>query len=453
MTGKRRGYLEDGKRVAIYHARQSREIESNLSDERQILNDRINSSEELILKYGKDLPKAQPTGINKLTTHAIKANSWAEVIAEAEATVTGSLSFSEILSASEINQVIRKHGGIEKDFGWLRSLDRYDFALAVSAGILSGLIDIFLVRVPSHSGFLGSQGADGGWLSNKVNDSFGKILSPERIKSLEKLYNVSFDPASNAKLNINVEGLSPRTHRYQSLGHDPILGFIFGVKDILMGEFTTIDKFGNIIVQQTAIPLLEGEWFIARVLKALKRVAGHLLSDVATPAGLPAPLMPLLSFLQFGKIGDKNYSIAELSRMMYRSGYDFRHFIAASIPVAISELIIRAGYMIRKLRDGKSVKEAIPAASDPRLRRQLIIAHGTAGLINIGKIAVTKNPLGVSWPLVLIVLRYVAPETSYLLHGSEGERIKQVEAMIDRDYSRIHKQLNESLSDSPIIEI
>lgn len=33
------------------------------------------------------------------------------------------------------------------------------------------------------------------------------------------------------------------------LGHDPILGFIFGVVDILNGTITTIDKQGKIICQ------------------------------------------------------------------------------------------------------------------------------------------------------------------------------------------------------------
>ncbi len=57
--------------------------------------------------------------------------------------------------------------------------------------------------------------------------------------------------------------------------------------------------------------------------------------------------MPLLSFFQFGTIGKQGYTIAEVARQMYRSGYDLRHFIAASVPLAIGELIVRLGFMVK----------------------------------------------------------------------------------------------------------
>lgn len=454
MNNDKGDYLTDGLIVAAHHKQLLDQLGSEHDEQRHSLDAATNSSEALLQRLGKTLPVKDSCTSNALQViPPVRTESWEKILAEAKQATPGDVDFNDVLTPAEIDTVLAKHQKLGEHLGWIGSLDRYDVALAVAAGILSGLIDIFLVQVPAHPGFLGSPASEGGWLSNKVKELFGEVLSPERIKELEGLYNVSFDPSTSRGLEDAVAGLGTRTHRYQSLGHDPILGFIFGVKDVLFGEFTAIDKFGNVIVQQTAEPLLEGEQFIIRLLKAIRNLGGHLASDVATPAGLPAPLMPLLSFFQFGTIGKQGYTIAEVARQMYRSGYDLRHFIAASVPVAISELIVRLGFMVRKINAGVTLSEAFPNAAHPQLRRQLLIAHGVAGVINAGKVTVTNNPLSISWPLVLTLLRYSMPETMYLIYGQEKERAKLVETEIMADYNVIHKSVDQEIKILPNLVI
>ena len=43
--------------------------------------------------------------------------------------------------------------------------------------------------------------------------------------------------------------MSAYYHRLLSLGHDPLLGLVIGVADILTGRMTTIDKTGKIVSQ------------------------------------------------------------------------------------------------------------------------------------------------------------------------------------------------------------
>jgi hypothetical protein len=174
----------------------------------------------------------------------------------------------------------------------------------------------------------------------------------------------------------------------------------------------------------------------------MKVQLGHLASDVATSRGLPAPLMPLLLFLQFGKIGNHEHTIAEVARAMYGKGYDFRHFMAASIPVMISEIIIRLGYFIRSVQSGKNLIESIPSSSSLKLRRQLLLTHSVAMLINAGKVCVTKNPLAISWPQALAFLRYVMPELAFLMYGKEAAKSKMVEDEIINDYHIINDQVS-----------
>ena len=72
----------------------------------------------------------------------------------------------------------------------------------------------------------------------------------QRLKlANSKVSKVPYDAQDNRHTKIHVEGLSAYYHRLLQLGHDPLLGFVFGVADILTGRMTTIDKTGKIVPQ------------------------------------------------------------------------------------------------------------------------------------------------------------------------------------------------------------
>jgi hypothetical protein len=440
-------YLDDSLRVSLLHKQLLDEISDSQVNQIRSLSNAIYSSEELLSSLGYPLP--DNSSLISRTPVKVKAvvpvKSWDDILDEAKRSTPEKIDFNALLTQSEIDAVLREHASIGGDLDWFSSFDRYDFALSVATGVIAGVIDVLLVGVPAHPGFLGSQASEGGWLSHLMKEKTGNLFSKEKIKELEKYYSVSYDPSTNSKLHEKVVGLGSRTHRFQSLGHDPFLGFIFGVRDILTGEFSAIGKDGCLVTQQIADPLLQGEQLFVRLFEVLKTQFGHLASDIATPSGLPAPLMPLLLFLQFGEIGNKKYTIGEVSRQMYRSGYDFRHFIAGSIPVILTEIIIRLGYFVKSIKNGKTLAEAIPSASSIKLRRQLLIAHSVATLINAGKVYVTQNPLAISWAQALAFLRYIMPELSFLLFGKEAARSKLVEEEIINNYQVIDNEINQFL--------
>ena len=119
----------------------------------------------------------------------------------------------------------------------------------LAAGIFAGLADIFLVQVPKHPGFLGGPAAEGGWLSNVIKERFNELLPEDTVHWLEGEYP------------------SPSTHppamdwpcQYEGLGHVHIacnhwgttrfFGWLFGVRDVLMGKFTAIGSDGQIVIQ------------------------------------------------------------------------------------------------------------------------------------------------------------------------------------------------------------
>ncbi|RRR77369.1 MAG: hypothetical protein EI684_01570 [Candidatus Viridilinea halotolerans] len=431
-------YLNDGTRVTLYHRQKLERISQDQAEESEQLDAAIGSSEALLTSLGMTLPERLQQPLRQsVEVQPIVLERWETILAEAKAATPEQVDYRTLLTPAEIDSVLKKHALIGNESSCFRSLNRFDFALAVATGVIAGMLDIFLVGIPAHPGFLGGSRSEGGWLSNVVKEKFGNLFPENVIKDLEKAYSVPFDPSTNAYLQSNVSGLGPTTHRFQSPGHDLLLGFIFGVRDILTGEFSAISKNGQLIIQQVADPLLQGERLFIRILEALRIELGHLASDVATPLGLPAPLMPLLLFLQFGKIGDKQYTIGEVARQMYRSGYDFRHFLAGSIPVIVTEIIIRLGNFIELMNNGAVYSEM----SSSKLQRQLLIAHCVATLINAGKVYVTQNPLSINWAQTLVFIQYAIPELTSLLH-KEALRSQLVEEEILNGYHNINNDLS-----------
>jgi hypothetical protein len=121
-------------------------------------------------------------------------------------------------------------------------------------------------------------------------------------------------------------------------------------------------------------------------------------------------------------------------------GYDFRHFLASSVPVLIVEAVVRIAYFAKALSEGKSLTEAVPLGNAPKLRTQLFTAHAVATAANAGKVYVTQNPLAVNWPQWLAFFRYLLPQAHWLLVGAERERARHIDAHLDRTWGELDEE-------------
>lgn len=405
----------------------------------------IENVELLLAQLQSRQATKQPLKIDVRPTHLI-LRSWDTMLAEAQAECVEVPSFDGILSFEEQAATKRRLGAMSAEFESLHELQGFDYAVAGTAGILAALADIFLVVIPRHPGFLGSAASEGGWLSNLMKDKFQYLLPPETVTQLERAYRVPYDASTNATLLTPVPGLGPRSHRLHSVGHDPLLGWIFGVSDVLAGQFTAVGNDGSIIVQPTVLDSEDadevGVQIIVKVIDAVRLVGGHMLSDVATPAGLPPPLFVLSQFIQSGQIA--GHSVADIARAMYRSGYDFRHFLAGGLCVALSELVVRLAWVVRELSEGSGLVAAMPVASTPRLRSSLLLAHGVAAAVNAGKIAVTQNPLALNWAQWLALFRYLLPQMHWLLVEKPHQRQVFIQDRLDLKWAQFSSELSET---------
>lgn len=149
-------------------------------------------------------------------------------------------------------------------------------------------------------------------LGNRITDKQGdklmkdilKVGAPDWKDVLTQ--SVPYDAIKTGN-HISNTGLSGTTHRYRTLGHDPVLGWIFGTANIMTrsltkNDFTTYQVSGNIIIRHYpngTIGMFEKATEYAvndpKLLAAsVARQAVHFGSDYFTKQGLPVPMISIV---------------------------------------------------------------------------------------------------------------------------------------------------------------
>ena len=319
--------------------------------------------------------------------------------------------YEVFLTEADLQLLANEKKSYDAQFAW----DKCDYLFVGASGVLAALTDVFLVGTPKTSPLTKhlkkfnttAKAGQTDWFSQWARD-------------LEKACKVPYD-------NQDIKGMSGRTHRFQSLGHDPVLGFVFGVLDIMRCTVTgfSYEKLSGIGIHSFVTHPVSSDVSI-NLIEAILKQLGHLISDVATPMGLPAPFMTLMQGINIGSFGKKKRSVGEVARWMYLNGYDLRHFIASGITPAVVEIVLRAYIMIRHYSDHEEVK--FDLASHPKYRSMLLMAHGIATTANAGKVILMGgNPLAINYAEYMAFIRYLIPSLKYWLFDQQRLRLEHME--------------------------
>ena len=258
------------------------------------------------------------------------------------------------------------------------------------------------------------------FLKNNINSEKGNnSWFAQWANNLEDKCKVPYDAVKNG-----LQGMGGRTHRLQSLGHDPVLGLIFGVIDILKGNLTgfsydTKTGIHSIVTKNIAASSDMG------IINAFLMQLGHLISDVGTTMGIPPPFFTLFQGLNF-KLPGGSKNIGAIARWMYFNGYDFRHFITMSITPACIEIILRAYLMLRHYHEKKEVKFLLTGI--PKYRSMLLASHAIACAANAGKVYLYQgNPLAINYAEWLTMIRYLIPQIKYWLFDKKRLELRKID--------------------------
>lgn len=436
----------DGERqlnnVLNYQANQLKNIQHlNMS----IAEKRILESEELLKSLGyslTDIPKPKPVKEKKI----LAVPTWEEMCKQAEKAVGTDTELESLFTTEELESNERVVKLLNEEFNSLYRLDKTDILICVVAGLLGAAVDILLVGIPQKT----SDGLKAGSLSNYIRDWFNKKYPEEEMEKLanSKVSKVPYDAQDNRNTTEYVNGLSAYYHRLLSLGHDPLLGLIFGVLDIMTGRMTTIDKTGKIVsqVMDNYSNRKESDIFVAIAKQII-----HLKSDITTSMGLPVPLMGVFNLFQFGSIGEEEQTIAEIVQGMYYEGYDFIHFCSMSIPTMIIEVIIRLGYALKRIKKGDSIKESIPFSSNrtkyPKIGTMLFLGHSIATAANAGKVYFSQSPLAINYSQWLMFAKYSYKQLKWCLLEKPEMRDAYVRGVICDELNLIYDEIDKEFKE------
>ena len=402
MKNKSRSTEQEINKVIVHHDAMLKEIQEKRNNASQF---DTSAAEKILKSRGYDLPSSKETLAPLNKRRVVVVRPWNEILEEADNFVVGDCEIESIFTEEELQQNKEVVRLMNAEFNQIHHLDKVDVAIGALAGMVGAAVDILMVGIPEKT----PEGLKAGPLSNYIRDYFDRKFPEEEMQKLanSKESKVPFDAQDNRHTTIRVEGLSAYYHRLLQLGHDPVLGFIFGVADILTGRMTTIDKTGNVVSQVMENYAGRKE---TEIFKALAKQIAHFKSDITTSMGLPAPFMSLFNLLQFGNIGEYDQTIAEIVQGMYYEGYDFIHFCSMSIPTMLVEVIVRMGYAFKRISDGHAIKDSIPASLNrekyPKLETMLFLGHSAATAVNAGKVAFTENPMAINYPQWIAFTKY-----------------------------------------------
>lgn len=402
MKDKSRSMEQEINKVLVHHDMMLKEIQEKRKQASQF---DTSAAEKILKSRGYDLPQRKDSVAPLNKRRVVVVRPWNEILEEADKFAVGECEIESIFTEEELQQNKEAVRLMNEEFNQIHHLDKVDVATGALAGMVGAAVDILMVGIPEKT----PEGLKAEPLSNYIRDYFDRKFSEEEMQKLanSKESKVPFDAQDNRHTTIRVEGLSAYYHRLLQLGHDPVLGFVFGVADILTGRMTTIDKTGKVVsqVMENYADRKETEIF-----RALAKQIAHFKSDVTTSMGLPAPFMSMFNLLQFGNIGEYDQTIAEIVQGMYYEGYDFIHFCSMSIPTMLVEVIVRMGYAFKRINEGHAIKDSIPVSLNrekhPKLAIMLFLGHSAATAVNAGKVAFTENPMAINYAQWIAFMKY-----------------------------------------------
>lgn len=255
---------------------------------------------------------------------------------------------------------------------------------------------------------------------------------------LEILYrNPIFDTTKGSSdIGVNMEG---GYHRIHTLGHDPILGWIFGTSNILT-DTITFDTFQTyqgqrnpIRIMPVKIPFIQlfGNTIEVAKRNKLNLPAGivaegiHLKSDEFTKAGLPVPTLETFTPEFAGKLYKNQYDALCFARDIKVIG------TSAAISMFIDMIInlIHAMYYNAERDGSRDIYEV-------RTRKILLISNTIAATSNIIYSVITRNPKALDIGSLLVAVSHLFRDTSFILN-------------IKKEFveNRIYEKINEEMKD------
>lgn len=426
-------------KVLKYNQNLSNNLVQDMQNTKSSLDDGIAEVEALLHSLGRKLPKkTQGAEVAPIANNKNKQSitdtpmlEWNELVDKANASVNGKIELEDILTEKEFKVAYDNIEKIETEFDnktRLNSVDKKILFFATAVLTIKSLIAPYILK---KIGYGSSFDVNKRLKHNDpiitkehraANDTFRDTATKYHKHGywMNILYqSPPFDTTvGSPSVGFNMEG---GYHRLHTLGHDPILGWIFGTANILTDTvtFDNLDTYRvirkpKLMITPQPVTLIEMFQESFEIVKndllnlpaALFAEAQHLKSDRYTKAGLPIPLLSTFS--------------PEFAGELYKSQYDELCFVRDIKFVGMSAAISTFFNMIISLAhglyfDGKSDKRLY----EVRTRKIMLIANSIAGGSSVISAFITKNPKNLDLGQLLVSIKHLFSDIHYILKIKE----------------------------------
>lgn len=307
--------------VLKYNQDKSSNLVSRIDNVNNSLDDRINATKELLKNLNIDVAKHlgdnKTVNKDKQNTNNTYEKTWDDLSEEANSKGYINTQINDILTSKEQMSVYKKIEDINEKFSKVTGLNSTDIKFLFFATALQCLRQYLI----SNEKFR--------FDSDKKGDNFVSKFVPRKYEDI-LLGSVPYDAVRKANgYKEQYTGISGVNHRYMALGHDPMLGWIFGTLNIITNTLTKNSPMlttymvmphpttGNYtqIGEQVLIPevFVSGANLVKNDYKLLvvsiMRQALHFSADAFTKMGLPIPIINTISPDLSSKLLSKNFRI------------------------------------------------------------------------------------------------------------------------------------------------
>lgn len=395
--------------------------------------------------------------------HRPVLESWEEIVAQANLHEPNEVDLEDIMSEAEIQSAFAELDAIEEQFSRKTSIvnktDLSFLAIATALQVAKSLVFPYVAEKFDYGkSFDPSERLDHNDKSiekahKDANDKF-------RDKHIEKrgtghwiniLYQtVPYDITKGSKaLGINMGG---KYHRMYTLGHDPILGWVFGTANILT-DCITFNNFHTNRISRidpltgakkmviTPEVVLLGRMFAEcydevkadplNLSAALFAQAQHLKSDEFTKLGLPVPILSSINEDFASKLYSENYDALCFAR-------DAKIVGASFVVSKLFDMIISLLHgLFRKDGEDKDLYEV-------RSRKILLISNAIASSSTIINASITSNPKNLDIGSLLNTVTHLFTDVRFILKIKQefiesgiAEKVQKEISAVDTLYEAI----------------
>ena len=391
--------------------------------------------------------------------------SWDVLVRQAQVNCPGQATLEDILSPVEIASCLRERDKIDREFSKMTSItNRTDLsflAIATALQVAKSLLTPYVAGKFSYgqsfdpADRMAHNDAAIEQAHRKANDRFRDRGMQTRGTGhwINLLYQtVPYDITKGAPaLGISMGG---RYHRIRTLGHDPILGWIFGTANILTDCITFSNLQTNRVIRInpvtgknwmmiTAEQVRLGQMFgeSVQMVKAdplnlpaaLFAQAQHLKSDQYTKLGLPVPVLTAIDERFASRLYSEHYDALCFGRDVKIVGASFA--VSKLIDLVISLL----HGMFHTQQESKELYEC-------RTRKILLLSSSMASCSSCICAAFTKNPKNLDLGGLLNTATHLFADTQFLtaakkewMESGMASRLERELEQIDRLYRGEHQ--------------